>query len=86
MGHAPHTQAMVHFYGVTKCAVTCLTESIRYELQGQKNQIRTTSISPGLVKTELILHCFENTSINAPDLCTQMKVGETIIRPVEHAM
>ncbi|XP_059829194.1 dehydrogenase/reductase SDR family member 11a isoform X1 [Hypanus sabinus] len=88
MGHAPHPNNLVHFYGVTKYAVTALTEGLRYELCDQSSSIRATSISPGLVKTEFAYRLLENTSISASKLYGRMKVlsGEDVSSAVIFAL
>jgi len=56
LGH-PHTWMAlkdIAIYSATKCSVTGITESLR-ELMGMKNlSIRVTSISPGIVDTEMV--------------------------------
>ncbi|KAL1404806.1 hypothetical protein pipiens_001026 [Culex pipiens pipiens] len=41
-------------YSPSKFAVTALTESMRTELRNQGTKIKVTSISPGIVKTEIL--------------------------------
>ncbi|XP_068173185.1 dehydrogenase/reductase SDR family member 11-like [Antennarius striatus] len=52
-GHRVANNASAHFYCSTKFAVTALTEGLRQELQEMNSHIRASSVSPGLVKTEL---------------------------------
>ncbi|KAJ9585028.1 hypothetical protein L9F63_020638 [Diploptera punctata] len=51
-GHVPPGDAAV-IYFASKHAVTVLTEGLRRELIKQNSKIRVTSLSPGLVKTEM---------------------------------
>ncbi|XP_017062823.1 farnesol dehydrogenase [Drosophila eugracilis] len=50
----PGSQQELNMYPATKHAVTALTELFRQELREFKTQIKVTSISPGLVDTELV--------------------------------
>ncbi|XP_023318767.1 uncharacterized protein LOC106657151 isoform X3 [Trichogramma pretiosum] len=59
-GHRVHTVPGLNFnvYSATKHAVTAITETLQKELLGGK--IRVTSISPGVVKSEI----FEETNVD----------------------
>ncbi|XP_058655486.1 dehydrogenase/reductase SDR family member 11-like [Onychostoma macrolepis] len=57
-GHRVVNRADAHFYTASKYAVTALTEGLRQELREAKTHIRATSISPGLVETELTYRLF----------------------------
>ncbi|KAJ9580228.1 hypothetical protein L9F63_004101 [Diploptera punctata] len=51
-GHSPPSEHIV-MYAATKHAVTALTEGLRRELVKQNSKIRVSSISPGMVKTDM---------------------------------
>ncbi|KAK9501303.1 hypothetical protein O3M35_012041 [Rhynocoris fuscipes] len=53
VGHFIPPSVGVGPYAASKHAVTVLTESLRTELATQKSPIRVTSLSPGLVSTEM---------------------------------
>ncbi|PSN57036.1 Farnesol dehydrogenase [Blattella germanica] len=56
-GHyTPSIDYSCYVYAASKHAVTALTEGLRRELLKEKSKIRISSISPGLVETELIPH------------------------------
>nr|QYV43145.1 FOLD3 [Colaphellus bowringi] len=54
LGHKVFFLPTANVYPATKHAVTALTESLRFELNSLKSKIKVTSVSPGLVATDLI--------------------------------
>uniref|UniRef100_A0A6P7FQH7 Farnesol dehydrogenase-like isoform X1 n=1 Tax=Diabrotica virgifera virgifera TaxID=50390 RepID=A0A6P7FQH7_DIAVI len=54
VGHTVLNVPNVNVYPATKHGITALTETLRHELNARKSKIRVTSISPGVVDTELI--------------------------------
>lgn len=56
VGHSvPNTgNPQFNVYPASKHAVTALTESLRQELNFLKTKIKVTSVSPGVVETEII--------------------------------
>ncbi|XP_046738888.1 farnesol dehydrogenase-like [Diprion similis] len=72
-GHAiPNLPDHLSLYPSSKYALTAMTEVVRRELISAKTNIKVTSLSPGLVKTEIMEaaeYCVENTgSPDAPTL------------------
>ncbi|GAB0095662.1 hypothetical protein DMENIID0001_110670 [Sergentomyia squamirostris] len=83
-----------NMYAPSKCAVTAITEIHRQEFIRSKHHIKVTSISPGLVKTELIPKAFieKNPSFLEPEDISQsilyvlgtpphVQVHELIVKP-----
>ncbi|XP_021929710.1 farnesol dehydrogenase-like [Zootermopsis nevadensis] len=68
-GHMPPGEKYAIYYA-TKHAVTALTEGLRRELVKQNSKIRVTSLSPGLVKTEMPPQAFLDACpyLNAEDI------------------
>lgn len=60
-GHRVMQSSDLHFYSVTKFAVTALTEGLRQELREAKTHIRATCVSPGLVETEFAFRFYSET-------------------------
>ncbi|MPC32866.1 dehydrogenase/reductase SDR family member 11-like [Portunus trituberculatus] len=52
-GHQVANFPSMHFYTASKYAVTALTEGMRQELRQTNTNIRISSISPGVVRTEI---------------------------------
>lgn len=87
-----------HAYGSSKHAVRVLTEGLRRELLEAKSSIRITSVSPGLVKTEIFeaagadLSIYENPHLNAKDIAdcvifalgcpSHVQIHELTVKPV----
>ncbi|XP_966714.4 farnesol dehydrogenase [Tribolium castaneum] len=53
LGHTICMGHMINVYGAAKFAVTALTETLRQELNSLNLKIKITSISPGLVESEM---------------------------------
>ncbi|KAH8250560.1 hypothetical protein KR038_006942 [Drosophila bunnanda] len=56
----PGCQQELNMYPATKHAVTALTELFRQEMRDFKTQVKVTSISPGLVDTELVPQAYKS--------------------------
>ncbi|XP_021926369.1 farnesol dehydrogenase-like [Zootermopsis nevadensis] len=54
LGHTMSNSPGFNMYATTKHATTALAESLRRELLQLKTRIRVSSISPGLVRTEML--------------------------------
>ncbi|KAJ8938172.1 hypothetical protein NQ317_010418 [Molorchus minor] len=54
LGHQVSNFPSLNVYPATKYAVTALAETLRLELNSAKSKIKITSLSPGLVDTEII--------------------------------
>ncbi|PSN44167.1 Farnesol dehydrogenase [Blattella germanica] len=92
-GHAPPMD-LYCMYSATKHAVTALTEGLRKQLIKQKSKIRVTSLSPGLVKTEMPPEEFLNNmpyleASDIADAClyvlgvpAHVQIHEIMVRPV----
>ncbi|XP_047247948.1 dehydrogenase/reductase SDR family member 11-like isoform X3 [Girardinichthys multiradiatus] len=77
-GHIMNLNSDVHFYTVTKYAVSALTEGLRQELREAKTHIRATSISPGMVETEFIYRLYSDNPEKAKAAYSRFKTLEAI--------
>ncbi|KAJ9599585.1 hypothetical protein L9F63_009902 [Diploptera punctata] len=102
-GHsAPPTSTPLYMYASSKAANLMLTEGLRRELLQMNSKIRITSISPGIVRTEIDSACgvtdpYENNpSLDPQDVAdaviyvlgtpSHVQVHELILRPVGETM
>ncbi|XP_063233756.1 farnesol dehydrogenase-like isoform X2 [Bacillus rossius redtenbacheri] len=53
-GHFPSRVPGVSMYAASKHAVTALTEGLRRELVGSGSKVKVTSVSPGVVHTDMV--------------------------------
>ena len=60
MGHTMPDESPYHFYGVSKHAVSALTEGVRKELRDNKSNIKVSQVSPGLVRSDFVRRYFDS--------------------------
>ncbi|XP_060523702.1 farnesol dehydrogenase-like [Cylas formicarius] len=85
-GHKVVAPPILNIYFASKFAVTALAETLRYEINSQNLKIRITSVSPGLVETEILEVNFGNVlDLNAPELKIALK-SEDIADAVIYAL
>uniref|UniRef100_A0A224XIH3 Putative dehydrogenase n=1 Tax=Panstrongylus lignarius TaxID=156445 RepID=A0A224XIH3_9HEMI len=65
-------------YGASKHAITVLTECLKNELAAMKSKIRVTSISPGLVDTDMA-NIFANNALQLHPLLTTNDILECLL-------
>ena len=75
MGHAMPDDTPSHFYGVSKHAVSALTEGVRQELRENKSKIKVSQVSPGLVRSDFVRR-FLNSEEKAEELFKSSKYLE----------
>ncbi|XP_052897701.1 farnesol dehydrogenase-like [Anopheles moucheti] len=63
LGHYVLPMGTLNVYPASKYAVTALTETMRHELRLAGTKIKVTSISPGLVRTEIIPNSMGDTPL-----------------------
>ncbi|KAF5283285.1 hypothetical protein FQR65_LT14027 [Abscondita terminalis] len=64
-GHKIGNVPLVNVYAASKHAVTALTETLRKEFINTKLPIKVSSVSPGLVQTELFKTAYETAMVKA---------------------
>ncbi|VVC44137.1 Hypothetical protein CINCED_3A004145 [Cinara cedri] len=97
VGHYPPT-LMPNFiiYGATKLSSVSITESLREQLALQELPIRVTSISPGLVNTEMVKEFYDLLKLEPSNIADailyalavpqSVNITEIIIRPTGETM
>ncbi|XP_002022919.2 farnesol dehydrogenase [Drosophila persimilis] len=73
----PGSQQELNMYPATKHAVTALTELFRQEMREFKTQVKVTSISPGLVDTEMVPEAYK---------CLPMLQAEDVANAIMYAL
>ncbi|XP_053666703.1 farnesol dehydrogenase-like [Anopheles marshallii] len=97
LGHYVLPIGTLNVYPAAKYAVTALTETMRHELRLAGTKIKVTSISPGLVRTEIIPNSMGDTPIlQAEDIADailyalgtppRVQIHELTIKPVGEEM
>ncbi|XP_055608235.1 farnesol dehydrogenase-like [Uranotaenia lowii] len=97
-GHRVLNFPHMNMYSASKFAVTAITETMRNELREMKSKVKVTSVSPGVVKTEIVdglddhrdfpkLECEDiaNAVLYALGTPPHVQVHEIIIKPVGEA-
>uniref|UniRef100_A0A182QZ31 Uncharacterized protein n=1 Tax=Anopheles farauti TaxID=69004 RepID=A0A182QZ31_9DIPT len=95
LGHKYHGFPSLNIYGASKHAVTAITETLRNDVRNEGTRVKITSISPGVVRTEMVPDgdLFEDTPmLEAEDIAgavlyalgtpAHVQVHEIIIKPV----
>jgi len=66
----------LHVYSSTKAAVTAMVEAVRLELRGMESRIRVSSISPGVVETDIYSRLFDGDEEKAKAFLAERKYLE----------
>uniref|UniRef100_A0A182PN71 Dehydrogenase n=1 Tax=Anopheles epiroticus TaxID=199890 RepID=A0A182PN71_9DIPT len=95
LGHKYIAFPNLNIYGASKYAVTAITETLRNDLRNEGTRVKVTSISPGIVRTEMIPEGdqFKDTPmLEAEDVVgailyalgtpSHVQVHEVIVKPV----
>uniref|UniRef100_A0A182NLZ9 Dehydrogenase n=1 Tax=Anopheles dirus TaxID=7168 RepID=A0A182NLZ9_9DIPT len=95
LGHKYFAFHNLNIYGASKYAVTAITETLRNDLRNEGTKVKVTSISPGIVRTEMVPEGdqFKDTPmLEAEDIAgavlyalgtpPHLQVHEVIIKPV----